>query len=98
MLLDKEKFPNYFIAVIGVYIIMLILVAGPFLTAIGWNPRADLALLFAIVLLPLILFAAYFNNDRIAVLKEHEMLMRLITTAVAIAVSAFMAILIIPVI
>lgn len=97
MLLDKEKFPKYFIAVMGIYAFMLLLVSGPFLMAIGWNPRADFALMLAAVLLPLVLFAAYFHSDRIPELKGHEMPMRLIITAAAIAMSAFMAIFIIPV-
>ncbi len=98
MLLDKEKFPKYFIVVIGIYVLMMLLVSGPFLTAMGWNLRADFVLLFAVVLLPLLLFVAYFHDDRIPALKGHEMLMRIIITAAAIAVSAFMAIFIIPIV
>ncbi len=98
MLLDREKFPKYFIAIMGIYALMLLLVSGPFLTAIGWNPRADIALLFAAVLLPLLLFVAYFHNERIPALKGHEMLMRIIITVAAIAASAFMAIFIIPIV
>lgn len=93
-MLDKEKFPIYFIVIFGIYSILLLLVLGPFFTILGMT--ADFALLFAVVLLPLALFTAYCSN-KIPFLKEHETAMRIIITASAVLVSSFLAIFVLPI-
>ncbi len=95
-MLDRKKFPNYFLIIFGIYSMLLLLVLGPFFTILGM--AADFILLFAIVLLPLALFVIYFHDDRIPALKEHETAMRIIITASAALVSSFLAVFVLPVI
>ncbi len=92
-MLDKEKFPNYFLIIFGIYGILLLLVLGPFFSVLGMT--ADFILLFAIILLPLALFAVYCKE--IHFLKEHETAMRIIITASAVLVSSFLAVFVLPI-
>lgn len=90
--MDKERFPNYFIIAFGLYSILLLLVLGPFFTILGMT--ADFILLFAVVLLPLVLFVAYYHGFA----KEHQTTMRIIITAASVLISAFLAVFVLPIV
>lgn len=84
--MDQEKYPNYFLAIIVLYIVILLISLAYFIIpslsfALGYLDYYVISLLF---LLPLILLAVYYKSSRFEFLWGKEGLIRSVITALAV--------------
>lgn len=84
--MDHEKFPNYFLAVIVLYVIVFLISLSYFIIpslsyAAGY---VDYYLLLALFVLPLVLLAVYEKSSRFQLLWGKESAMRTIITALVV--------------